>query len=103
MSMKSVIFYYLLRHACARFANESCPILRTGRRVAGSTGSLTSPTTPPQPMWRRTVHTAGICFSCASSSSIPEFGRCSLAWRLAIQVPIAADLAAVYDTTKVVA
>ncbi len=62
--------------------------------------------TPAFVYQRGTAHTRGICFSCAAPLSVPEFGRCwrcSLAWRLAMQVPIAADLAAVYDSTKVVA
>ena len=62
--------------------------------------------TPDFVFQRGTAHTRGVCFSCASPLSVPEFGRCwrcSFAWRLAMQIPIPADLAAVYDTTKVVA
>ncbi len=62
--------------------------------------------TPDFVFQRGTAHTRGVCFSCASPLSVPEFGRCwrcSLAWQLAMQIPIPADLAAVYDTTKVVA
>ena len=48
----------------------------------------------------------GLCFSCNDRLPDGDAGRCwrcSLAWRLAVQIPIPADLAAVYDTTKVVA
>ncbi len=62
--------------------------------------------TPDFVYQRGTVHRRGVCFSCAAPLSGPEFGRCwrcSLAWRLAMRIPIAAELAAVYDSTKVVA
>ena len=62
--------------------------------------------TPDFVYQRGTVHTQGVCFSCAAPLSVQAFGRCwrcSLAWRLAVRIPIAADLAAVYDSTKVVA
>ena len=62
--------------------------------------------TPDFVFQRGTVHARGVCFSCAAPLAVPEFGRCwrcSLAWRLALQQPIPAELAAIYDTTKVVA
>ena len=41
--------------------------------------------TPDFVFQRGTAHTRGVCFSCASPLSVPEFGRCwrcSFAWRL---------------------
>ena len=49
----------------------------------------------------------GRCFSCADRLDRPRLGRCwrcALAWRLACRLPMpAAELAHVYDETKVVA
>lgn len=48
----------------------------------------------------------GVCFSCGDPNNRPNFGRCrrcSLAWRLACDLPIPADLAAAIDGAKKVA
>ncbi len=48
----------------------------------------------------------GACFSCGACLPDACFGRCwrcSLAWRLACQLPVPAELARAYDETKVVA
>ena len=52
-------------------------------------------------------YTKGICFSC-SAGLPPDAGfgrcwRCSLAWRLAVGVPIPVEQAAAYDEARVVA
>ena len=62
--------------------------------------------TPDFVYQRGTVYTPGICFSCSAQLQIPDFGRCwrcSLAWRLAMQLPIPAETAAVYDQLKLLA
>ena len=46
------------------------------------------------------------CFSCGAALPEPRYGRCrrcSLAWRLAVGVPIPAEWAAAYDGARVVA
>ena len=51
-------------------------------------------------------YVAGRCFSCGDATGRPVHGkcwRCALAWRLALRLPIATDLALVYDGQKVVA
>jgi hypothetical protein len=48
----------------------------------------------------------GRCFSCGEGLDRPAHGkcwRCALAWRLALRLPIAPDVAAVYDSQKVLA
>ena len=55
---------------------------------------------------RGTPYDKGVCFSCGAALPQPEFGRCwrcSLAWRMAADVPIPAGQAAVYDRARVVA
>ena len=52
------------------------------------------------------AYVRGVCFSCAASLAAPAFGRCwrcSLAWRMAAEVPIPAEHAAAYDGVRVVA
>ncbi len=51
-------------------------------------------------------YTKGLCFACGEALPEPRFGRCwrcALAWRLALRVPISAELGAVYDGAPVVA
>ncbi len=46
----------------------------------------------------------GSCFSCGDALAALRFGRCwrcSLAWRLAVRLPVPADLAVVLDDVKV--
>ena len=46
----------------------------------------------------------GVCFSCGDALAALRFGRCwrcSLAWRLAVRLPVPADLAVVLDDVKV--
>ena len=53
-----------------------------------------------------TPYTKGVCFSCGAALSVAQFGRCwrcSLAWRMAAEVMIPANHAAVYDRARVVA
>ncbi len=53
-----------------------------------------------------TPYTKAICFSCGAVLPERRWGRCwqcSLAWRLAVRVPIAAERAVVYDEAKVMA
>ena len=53
-----------------------------------------------------TPYTTVACFSCGAEHLQPRWGRCwrcSLSWRLAARVPIAAEQAAVYDGARVVA
>ncbi len=53
-----------------------------------------------------TPYTKAACFSCGVKHPEPRWGRCwkcSLAWRLAARVPIAAEQAAAYDGVRVVA
>ena len=48
----------------------------------------------------------GLCFSYADRLDRLRYGRCwrcSLAWRLACQLPVPAELARAYDDSKVVA
>ena len=62
--------------------------------------------TMPAFVFRQTPYAKGICFSCGSGLSEPQFGRClscSLAWRMAAEVPIPAEQAAGYDEARVVA
>jgi hypothetical protein len=52
------------------------------------------------------VYAKGTCFSCGDPLPALKFSRCwrcALAWRLACRLPIGEELAAVLDTTKVVA
>ena len=47
-----------------------------------------------------------LCFSCGDALETPRWGRCwrcSLAWRLAVQVPIAAEVVLAHDAARVVA
>jgi hypothetical protein len=49
---------------------------------------------------------ASLCFSCGEANGREGFGRCwrcSLAWRLAVGLPIPPDFGAAYDTAKRVA
>ena len=53
-----------------------------------------------------TPYTKSACFSCGAALAEPLYGRCwrcSLSWRLAARVPIAAEQAAAYDAARVVA
>lgn len=48
----------------------------------------------------------GVCFSCRDALPAPRFGRCwrcSLAWRLACQLPVPPNVAAVLDSARKVA
>lgn len=52
------------------------------------------------------AYTAGACFSCGDPLPVATSGRCwrcSLAWRLAVRVPIPAALADAFDAAKVLA
>ena len=63
--------------------------------------------TMPDFVFRRGIpYTKALCFSCGAELAEPRYGRCwccSLAWRLAVGVPIPAEQAAVYDGARVVA
>lgn len=51
-------------------------------------------------------YVAGTCFSCGEALPSVRFGRCwrcSVAWRLAVGVPIPADVAVAYESAKRVA
>lgn len=65
------------------------------------------PGTVPASLFRPGVpYAAGVCFSCGDRLPRPHFGRCwrcTLAWRLACRVPIAVELAEVYDQQKLLA
>ncbi len=62
------------------------------------------PGTAPAFVFKPTQYAKGICFSCGAELEEQRYGRCwrcSLAWRMAARVPIAAGSA--YDTARVVA
>ena len=63
-------------------------------------------TTPDFVFQRGTPYAKSVCFSCGAVLPEPHYGRCwrcSLAWRMAVGVPIPADRAAAYDGARVVA
>ena len=62
--------------------------------------------TPDFVYQRGTVHTQGVCFSCAEPLPEPRFARCwrcALAWRLAAGVKMSTETAAALDTARVCA
>ena len=62
--------------------------------------------TPDFIFQRGTPYAKAVCFSCRAKLPEPRYGRCwrcSLAWRLAMGVPIPTERAAVYDGARVVA
>ena len=64
------------------------------------------PGTIPAFVFTPTPYIKAICFSCGVGLEEPRYGRCwrcSLAWRMAARVPIAAAWVAVYDTAGVMA
>ena len=63
-------------------------------------------TTPDFLFRRGTPYAKAVCFSCGAVLPEPHYGRCwrcSLAWRMAVGVPIPAERAAAYDGARVVA
>ncbi len=62
--------------------------------------------TPDFVFQRGTPYAKAVCFSCGATLLEPQYGRCwrcSLAWRMAVGVPIPAELAVAYDDARVVA
>ena len=62
--------------------------------------------TPDFVFQRGTPYAKAVCFSCGAVLPEPHYGRCwrcSLAWRLAVRVPIPAEQTAAYDGARVVA
>ena len=63
-------------------------------------------TTPDCVFRRGTSYAKGVCFSCGDQFGEARYGRCwrcSLAWRMAVGVPIPAERAAANDGARVVA
>ena len=64
------------------------------------------PGTAPAFVFTPTPYVKAICFSCGAVLEAQRYGRCwrcSLAWRMAARVPIAATWSAAYDTAGVIA
>ncbi len=62
--------------------------------------------TPDFVFQRGTPYAKAVCFSCGAVLGKPRYGRCwrcSLAWRMAVGVPIPAEQTAAYDGARVVA
>ena len=64
------------------------------------------PGTAPAFVFKATPYVKAICFSCGARLEEQGYGRCwrcSLAWRLAARVPLAAASVVAYDTAGVLA
>ena len=63
-------------------------------------------TTPDFVFRRGTPYSTAVCFSCGANLPERRYGRCwrcSLAWRMAVGVPIPAEQATAYDGARVMA